>query len=104
MSRRQAIWDKVMKRVVVDVDGCYIWQGPTSGTTGRGRGYARMALDGRTMAVHKVMWVIKNGPVPPKKQLDHICRKRLCVNPDHTEMVTHKQNQKRRDDARKAES
>lgn len=104
LPRREAIWAKVMARVKVLTDGCWIWEGPTSGESGRGRGYPRMSVDGGTMAVHKVMWIIKHGPVPPKKQLDHTCRVRMCVNPDHTEMVTHKQNQKRRDDARKAQS
>jgi len=104
LSRRESLWAKVMARVRVMPCGCWLWEGPTSGTSGRGRGYPRMSVDGGTMAVHKVMWIIKHGPVPPKKQLDHTCRTRLCVNPDHTEMVTHKQNQKRRDDARKAQS
>lgn len=102
-NRRQKIWDKVMLRVRVTPEGCWIWTGPDSGKTGRGRGYPRMSLDGATIAVHKVMWIIKHGPVPPRKQLDHTCRHRMCVNPDCTEMVTHKQNQKRRDDARKAQ-
>jgi len=46
------------------------------------------------------MYVIEYGPIPPRKQIDHTCRNRLCVNPSHLEMVTHKQNQKRRDAAR----
>lgn len=79
---------------------CLLWTGPTSGSTGRGAGYPRMCVDGGTMAVHIVMWVIENGPVPPRKQLDHLCRNRLCVSPDHLEMVTHKENQRRRDRAR----
>lgn len=105
LSRREALWAKVMARVRVEPNGCWIWLGPTSGETGRGRGYPRMCVDGATMAVHKVMWIIKHGPIPPKKQLDHVCRNRLCVNPDlpHNEMVTHKKNQRRRDDARKAQ-
>lgn len=98
-SRRDVLRDKVMARVEIDEDGCFIWQGPNSGT-GRGGGYPRMNVDNGTMAVHKVMWIIENGPVPPRKQLDHGCRKRMCVNPRCTEMVTHKQNQKRRDAAR----
>lgn len=99
-SRRDIIRDKVMSRVLIDEEGCFIWQGPDSGT-GRGGGYPRMNLDGGTMAVHKVMWVVEHGPVPPRKQLDHKCRKRMCVNPSCTEMVTHKVNQKRRDEARR---
>ncbi len=74
---------------------CLLWQGPTSGD-GRGGGYGRMSLNGQTVAVHRVMFTCVFGYIPSKKQIDHKCRNRLCVNPDHLEMVTHKQNQKRR--------
>jgi len=97
-DRRQTLRDKVMQNVEVDPDkGCWIWQGGTSGT-GRGGGYPRMCLDGQTVAVHRVMFTNEHGYIPGKKQIDHKCRNRLCVNPhpDHLEMVTHKQNQKRK--------
>jgi hypothetical protein len=61
-----------------------------------------MSLDGQTVAVHIVSFVNKNGFVPGKKQIDHLCNNRMCVNKDHLEMVTHLQNQRRRD-ARKLE-
>lgn len=104
MNRRDRIREKVMERVFVDpVSRCWTWQGPTSGN-GRGGDYPRMNLDGGTVAVHIVMWVIEHGPIPPRKQLDHVCRNRLCVNPapEHTEMVTHKENMRRRDAARRS--
>lgn len=103
MSRRDFIRDKVRQRVHVDpVTGCWTWQGPTSGSNGRGAGYPRMNLNGTTVAVHLVMFTNEHGLIPHKKQIDHKCRNRLCVNPDpeHLEMVTHKQNQKRRDKAK----
>jgi hypothetical protein len=40
--------------------------------------------------------------IPPRKQLDHRCRQRLCVSEDHLELVTPKQNAKRREAARRA--
>lgn len=95
-DRRQAIFDKIMKRVKIDKDtSCWNWTGPTSGN-GRGGGYGRMCLDGQTVSTHITMFVNFYGYVPSKKQIDHKCRNRLCCNPDHLEMVTHKQNQKRR--------
>lgn len=101
-DRRQAIFDKIMARVKIDKDtGCWNWQGPTSGE-GRGGGYGRMSLDGQTVATHIVMFTNFFGFVPGKKQIDHKCRNRLCCNPDHLEMVTHKQNQRRRRDAARA--
>ena len=102
-GRRKALWDKVIARVVTepaprrDQGRCWIWQGPTAGTKGRGHSYPRMNVDGATMAVHRVMWALENGPIPPRKQIDHKCKNRRCVNPDHLEMVTHRQNRRRRD-------
>lgn len=59
-----------------------------------------MNLDGGTVAVHRAWFTNENGLIPPRKQLDHLCRIRLCVV--HSEMVTHKKNQLRRDQARAA--
>lgn len=106
-GRRAAIVAKVLARVSIEIapagleTPCWLWTGPDSGT-GRGGGYPRMSLDGATVAVHIVMWVIENGPVPPRKQIDHRCKRRRCVNPDHLQMVTHKRNQKLRDERRAA--
>lgn len=108
MTRRDRIREKIMARVHVDEKtGCWLWTGPTSGDSGRGKNYPRMSLDGQTVAVHIVMWTNEHGFVPGKKQLDHVCRNRLCVRPtadeagrDHLEMVTHKENQRRRNRAR----
>ena len=109
MSRRDRIRAKIMARVeeVPAPDGlapelgpCRLWTGPTSGE-GRGGDYPRMHLDGQTVAVHIVAWTNEHGFVPGKKQLDHLCRRRRCVSDLHLELVTHKQNQKRRDAARR---
>lgn len=95
-GRRAEIFRKIVKNVSVDpVTECWSWNASTSGN-GRGGGYPRMKLDGHTVAVHRVMFVILNGYIPGKKQIDHLCRNRLCVNPTHLEMVTHKENQRRR--------
>jgi hypothetical protein len=50
-----------------------------------------------SVAVHRVMAPLFTGCIPGKKQVDHTCRNRLCVNPDHLEIVTHRENQRRRD-------
>lgn len=104
MTRRERIRAKIMARVeVVDappdmahLGPCQLWTGPTSGD-GRGGDYPRMSLDGQTVAVHLVNWTNGHGFIPGKKQLDHLCRRRRCVSVDHLELVTHRENQKRRD-------
>ncbi len=97
--RRDEILQRVKLRVVLCArDGCWTWTGPTSGN-GRGGGYPRMSLDGQTVAVHRVVATHFFGFLPGNKQIDHRCRNRLCVNPDHLEIVTHRTNQSRRAEA-----
>lgn len=105
-GRRDEIMDRIIARCQIDDEtGCWIWTGPTSGDNGRGRGYPRMCLNGQTVAVHRVTFTHVYGYVPGRKQIDHVCRNRLCVrpHPDHLEMVSHKMNQKRRDQSRAEE-
>ena len=95
-GRRDEIFQKIMARVEIDREsGCWIWQGPCSGS-GSGGGYGRVTISGQTMSVHKVMFTHFFGIIPGKKQIDHTCERRKCCNPYHLEMVTHKQNQKRK--------
>lgn len=104
-QRRNEIMLRIHERVLVTdtgfvLDGkaspCHLWTGPDSGT-GRGGGYGRMSLNSQTVAVHLVVYTHYYGYIPGKKQIDHRCNQRLCCNPAHLEMVTHKTNQKRRD-------
>jgi len=104
VTRRERIKAKIAARVVeepapdwmpAELGPCKIWQGPHSGS-GRGGDYPRMSLDGQTVAVHLVAWTNEHGFIPGKKQIDHLCRRRMCVADKHGELVTHKENQKRR--------
>lgn len=107
MRRRDKIRARIMERVHIDpVTGCWIWTGPTSGSSGRGHGYPRMSLNDRTVAVHIVMWTNEHGYIPGNRELDHKCRNRLCVRPDdgHLELVSHSLNIKRQWKARKEAS
>lgn len=101
MCRKEDIITKIQSRVEIThlgfeisgvPDPCHIWQGPNSGD-GRGGGYPRISLDGQTVAVHLVVYTHHFGFIPGKKQIDHRCNNRLCVNKDHLQMVTHKKNQ-----------
>ena len=48
----------------------------------------------RTYA-HRFSYETLVGPIPEGKILDHLCRVRMCVNPDHLDVVTHGENLRR---------
>lgn len=102
--RRFSIIERIEKRLSIEDRGyvinkkpspCHIWTGPDSGN-GRGGGYGRMSLDGQTVAVHLVVYTHYYGYIPSKKQVDHLCNQTMCCNPSHLELVSHKENQRRR--------
>lgn len=94
-DRRSQIADRIARNVeIVDAGHdtpCWLWTMADSGN-GRGGGYPRIKLNSRTCAAHIVSFVNVHGYVPANKQIDHACRNRRCVNPDHLEMVTPKRN------------
>lgn len=75
-------------KVEVDHDtGCWLWQ------AGRdGKGYGQFAVGEKNVLAHRFAWQLERGPIPEGLQIDHLCRVRHCVNPDHLEPVTARTN------------
>lgn len=69
---------------------CWIWQG-----TKAPNGYGRLTVRGETKSAHRLYWEERYGRIPPGMTLDHLCRQRACVNPDHLEVVTARVNVQR---------
>lgn len=54
---------------------------------------------------HRRLWIAEFGPVPKGMDLDHLCRNRWCINIDHLELVTRRENLARgKQSSRKDES
>lgn len=44
---------------------------------------------------HRVFYEQKYGPIPCRMDIDHLCKQKDCVNPDHLEPVPHVENLRR---------
>jgi hypothetical protein len=66
--------------------GCWLWQ--------RGIHHSGYAFVARQLA-HRYVYELHRGPIPEGLTLDHLCRVRHCVNPEHLEPVTMTENLRR---------
>ena len=75
-------WAKVQK-----TDTCWLWTGSQNPA-----GYGTFWLDGTVVNSHRVAYELTQGPICEGLELDHLCNVKHCVNPDHLEAVTHREN------------
>lgn len=77
----------------VEVGLCWHWLSTTGGQPGRT--YGTISVAGGMWYAHRVAWELLVGPIPEDMTIDHLCRNRYCVNPDHMELVTRAENVRR---------
>ena len=82
----ERFWTKVEK-----TPACWNWMASKTG------GYGRFPVNGhpsgrKYQRAHRVSYEMHKGPIPDGLVLDHLCRNPSCVNPDHLEAVTNREN------------
>lgn len=76
--------------IINDETGCWEWQ------KGKSKGYGLKYIDGKYVSrAHRWYYEQKYGLVPEGLDLDHKCKNRGCVNPEHLEPVSRAENVRR---------
>lgn len=77
---------------MAQINGCWIWQGTErkNGYGGAGKRLSRGKWS--TVSAHRLSYETFVGPIPKGLTIDHLCRTKLCINPDHLEAVSQKVN------------
>ena len=79
------------KKIELDLlSGCWIWLACRDK-----KGYGLFRYNNKSSLAHRVAYEHWNGIIPKDLQIDHLCRTRHCVNPQHMELVTTQENTKR---------
>jgi hypothetical protein len=69
---------------LIDASGdCWEWTGTITA-----QGYGQLRANGRLQKAHRFVYEWLVGPIPDGLTLDHLCRNRRCVNPEHMEPVS----------------
>ena len=87
-GRYPPLRERLLARYETNAEGCWIWQGVRVG----GYGQIGKENNGGMVYAHRAAYELIVGPIPDGLTLDHLCRNRACINPDHLEPVTMKEN------------
>jgi len=85
---------KAAKRLERDhqklTNGCWEFTGPRLYS---GYGDMKLMFQGKFIRpVHRIAWILVNGPIPEGLTVEHKCRNRACINVAHMELVTLQEN------------
>lgn len=68
--------------------GCWLWLYSDR------KGYGQVVYSNRKMNAHRLSYESFIGPIPEDMQLHHVCDIKLCVNPDHLQIVDQSEHSK----------
>ena len=85
---------RMARRTTRTPDGCLIFDG-----TPNNSGYGLFYDGNKERLAHRWAYEHHYGPIPAGLVINHLCRQKMCVNPEHLEAVTQRDNTRYSDEA-----
>ncbi len=92
MNYLQRLPNRIQNKIRIDPDGCWRWTGAVNPN---GYGVSTHTGSYTSTTAHRIVYEMIHGLLPKILHVDHLCRVRDCVNPDHLEAVTGRENYRR---------
>lgn len=94
-AQKETLAAYVDDRVSIEPNsGCWLWL-LSDGSHGYPQGSQQAITGERVTLAHRLSYLAAHGAIPTGYEVDHLCRNRCCVNPDHLEAVTKHANRAR---------
>ena len=92
---RQTLATYVEDRISIEPNsGCWLWL-LSDGSHGYPQGAASKITGEQVSLAHRLSYLAQHGEIPTGHDIDHLCRVKCCVNPNHLEAVTPHANRSR---------
>jgi len=79
--------ERFLSNISTNNGGCWVWNGFINNY-----GYGEFGISGKRYRAHRVSFSLFSGELVNGMVIDHICKNKACVNPDHLRQVTQKFN------------
>lgn len=91
-GKRPDRWQSVRERLEAKhvknaITGCWEYTGYR-----QPRGYGSIQVQGKAVLAHRASYEEYVGPIPEGMVIDHLCRNTSCINPEHLEPTTQREN------------
>jgi len=80
-------FQRLLQNYKINYKGCWEWQGSRTKA-----GYGQIKVFKKMMSSHRYSYQLYKGAIKDGLEVMHMCNNKICINPCHLTLGTHKEN------------